>query len=176
MTLRCADTRANYVGRSASASPCWRFEESAAGSAASARVPAHRRSRRQGTISCSQSVAFVCLRAGFAPFDRRGVLVAVLITYSTIMRKFSIPSSIVSQVSPKDRDRPLFVVWFGTGADLWASARIPGRVLSHDHNAAMGFQAVDEYPCMARTFMATPRCLANLALEMSALHLAGMKI
>src|SRR4051812_10458741 len=52
---------------------------------------------------------------GFALSVVGGVLVAILITYSTIMRKGFYPVIIVSQVIPKISFAPLFVVGFGTG-------------------------------------------------------------
>lgn len=44
-----------------------------------------------------------------------GVLVAVLITYSEIIRKGFYPLIVVSQIVPKVAVAPLFVVWFGLG-------------------------------------------------------------
>ena len=44
-----------------------------------------------------------------------GVFVAVLITYSTIVRDGFYPVIVVSQVIPKISIAPLFIVWFGTG-------------------------------------------------------------
>jgi len=44
-----------------------------------------------------------------------GVLVAVLITYSEIVRKGFYPLIVVSQIVPKVAVAPLFVVWFGLG-------------------------------------------------------------
>jgi ABC-type nitrate/sulfonate/bicarbonate transport system permease component len=49
---------------------------------------------------------------GFALSVVGGVLVAILITYSTIMRKGFYPVIIVSQVI---EIASLFIVWFGTG-------------------------------------------------------------
>jgi NitT/TauT family transport system permease protein len=44
-----------------------------------------------------------------------GVLVAVLITYSDVMRRGVYPLIVVSQIVPKVAVAPLFVVWFGLG-------------------------------------------------------------
>ena len=44
-----------------------------------------------------------------------GIFVAVLITYSEIVRKGFYPVIVVSQVIPKISIAPLFIVWFGTG-------------------------------------------------------------
>ena len=52
---------------------------------------------------------------GFALSVVGGILVAVLITYSSILRRGFYPIIVVSQVVPKIAIAPLFVVWFGTG-------------------------------------------------------------
>ena len=44
-----------------------------------------------------------------------GVLVAVLITYSEVVRKGFYPLIVISQIVPKVAVAPLFVVWFGLG-------------------------------------------------------------
>ena len=44
-----------------------------------------------------------------------GVLVAVLITYSEVVRRGVYPLIVVSQIVPKVAVAPLFVVWFGLG-------------------------------------------------------------
>jgi NitT/TauT family transport system permease protein len=85
-----------------------------------------------------------------------GVLVAVLITYSTIMRKGFYPVIIVSQVIPKISIAPLFIVWFGTGTMSGLLLAFLVAFFPMTINAAMGFQAVDEdIHRMARTFMGT---------------------
>jgi NitT/TauT family transport system permease protein len=86
-----------------------------------------------------------------------GVLVAILITYSRIVRLGFYPVIIVSQVVPKISIAPLFIVWFGTGT-------LPSLMLAFlvaffpmTINAAMGFASVDEdIHKMARTFMGSP--------------------
>jgi NitT/TauT family transport system permease protein len=86
-----------------------------------------------------------------------GVIVAVLITYSQIVRKGFYPVIVVSQVVPKISIAPLFIAWFGTGimpslALAFLIAFFPMTI-----NAAMGFQSVDEdIHRMARTFMGSP--------------------
>ncbi len=83
-----------------------------------------------------------------------GIFVAVLITYSAIVRKGFYPVIVVSQVIPKISIAPLFIVWFGTGT-------LPSLLLAFlvaffpmTINAAMGFESIDEdIHRMARTFM-----------------------
>jgi NitT/TauT family transport system permease protein len=85
-----------------------------------------------------------------------GILVAIVITYSEIIRLGFYPVIVVSQVIPKIAIAPLFVVWFGTGT---MSSLLLAFLISFfpmTINAAMGFQAVDEdIHRMARTFMGT---------------------
>src|SRR4051812_5364003 len=52
---------------------------------------------------------------GFALSVVGGIFVAILITYSSIVRKGFYPIIVVSQVIPKVSIAPLFIVWFGTG-------------------------------------------------------------
>jgi NitT/TauT family transport system permease protein len=94
--------------------------------------------------------------AGFALAVIGGVLVAVVITYSKVIREGFYPVIVVSQVIPKISIAPLFIVWFGTGT---MSSLLLAFLISFfpmTINAAMGFQAVDEdIHRMARTFMGT---------------------
>ncbi len=83
-----------------------------------------------------------------------GVLVAVLITYSEIVRKGFYPLIVVSQIVPKVAVAPLFVVWFGLG-DLsrlllaFLIAFFPIVI-----NTASGLTSVeDDYVRMARACM-----------------------
>ncbi|HEV8616969.1 MAG TPA: ABC transporter permease [Methylomirabilota bacterium] len=83
-----------------------------------------------------------------------GVLVAVLITYSEIVRKGFYPLIVVSQIVPKVAVAPLFVVWFGLG-DLsrlllaFLIAFFPIVI-----NTAAGLTSVDDdYVRMARAYM-----------------------
>jgi NitT/TauT family transport system permease protein len=85
-----------------------------------------------------------------------GILVAILITYSEIMRKGFYPVIIVSQVIPKIAIAPLFIVWFGTGATSSLLLAILIAFFPMTINAAMGFASVDhDIHQMARTFMAS---------------------
>ena len=83
-----------------------------------------------------------------------GVLVAVLITYSTIVRKGFYPVIVVSQVIPKISIAPLFIVWFGTGTMSSLLLAFLVAFFPMTINAAMGFESIDEdIHRMARTFM-----------------------
>jgi NitT/TauT family transport system permease protein len=85
-----------------------------------------------------------------------GVVVAILITYSDIVRKGFYPVIIVSQVIPKIAIAPLFIVWFGTGATSSLLLAILIAFFPMTINAAMGLASVDhEIHQMARTFMAS---------------------
>jgi NitT/TauT family transport system permease protein len=83
-----------------------------------------------------------------------GIIVAVLITYSEIVRKGFYPMIVVSQVIPKVSIAPLFVVWFGTGTMSSLLLAFLVAFFPMTINSALGFQSVDEdiYK-MARTFM-----------------------
>lgn len=85
-----------------------------------------------------------------------GILVAILITYSDIVRKGFYPVIIVSQVIPKIAIAPLFIVWFGTGATSSLLLAILIAFFPMTINAAMGFSSIDnDIHRMARTFMAS---------------------
>jgi len=73
-----------------------------------------------------------------------GVLVAVLITYSSIVRKGFYPIIVVSQVVPKIAIAPLFVVWFGTGAMSSLLLVVLVTFFPMTINSALGFQSIDE--------------------------------
>ncbi len=91
---------------------------------------------------------------GFALSVVGGVLVAILITYSTIVRKGFYPVIVVSQVIPKISIAPLFIVWFGTGTMSSLLLAVLIAFFPMTINAAMGFQTIDEdIHRMARTFM-----------------------
>jgi NitT/TauT family transport system permease protein len=91
---------------------------------------------------------------GFALSVIGGVLVAILVTYSSIMRKGFFPVIVVSQVIPKVSIAPLFIVWFGTGTMSSLLLAFLVAFFPMTINAAMGFQAIDEdIHRMARTFM-----------------------
>jgi NitT/TauT family transport system permease protein len=83
-----------------------------------------------------------------------GVFVAVLITYSTIVREGFYPVIVVSQVIPKISIAPLFIVWFGTGTMSSLLLAFLVAFFPMTINATMGFEAIDEeIHRMARTFM-----------------------
>lgn len=85
-----------------------------------------------------------------------GILVAILVTYSDIVRKGFYPVIIVSQVIPKIAIAPLFIVWFGTGATSSLLLAVLIAFFPMTINAAMGFASVDQdIHQMARTFMAS---------------------
>ncbi len=93
---------------------------------------------------------------GFALSVIGGILVAVLITYSPVVRKGFYPIIVVSQVIPKISIAPLFIVWFGTGTMSGLLLAFLVAFFPMTINAAMGFQAIDEdIHSMARTFMGT---------------------
>jgi len=94
---------------------------------------------------------------GFALSVVGGIVVAVLITYSEIVRKGFYPIIVVSQVVPKVSIAPLFVVWFGTGTMSSLLLAFLIAFFPMTINAAMGFQSVDQdIDKMARTFMGSP--------------------
>ncbi len=94
---------------------------------------------------------------GFALSVVGGIFVAILITYSSIVRRGFYPIIVVSQVIPKVSIAPLFIVWFGTG--LMSSLLLAFLIsfFPMTINAALGFQSVDEeIDKMARAFMGSP--------------------
>ena len=83
-----------------------------------------------------------------------GIFVAVLITYSTIVRKGFYPVIVASQVIPKISIAPLFIVWFGTGTMSSLLLAFLVAFFPMTINAAMGFESIDEdIHRMARSFM-----------------------
>jgi NitT/TauT family transport system permease protein len=108
-----------------------------------------------------------------------GILVAVLITYSTIIRKGFYPVIVVSQVIPKISIAPLFIVWFGTGTMSSLLLAFLVAFFPMTINAAMGFESVDEdIHLMARTFMGSPwQIFWKIRMPNALPHIfAGMKI
>jgi NitT/TauT family transport system permease protein len=94
---------------------------------------------------------------GFALSVVGGIFVAILITYSTIVRKGFYPIIVVSQVIPKVSIAPLFIVWFGTGMTSSLLLAFLIAFFPMTINAALGFQSIDEdIDKMARTFMGSP--------------------
>ncbi len=86
-----------------------------------------------------------------------GILVAVVITYSSVLRRSFYPIIVVSQVVPKISIAPLFIVWFGTGTMSSLLLAFLITFFPMTINSALGFQSVDEdIYRMARTFMGSP--------------------
>ena len=81
---------------------------------------------------------------GFALSVAGGIVVAVLITYSSIIRRGFYPIIVVSQVVPKIAIAPLFVVWFGTGAMSSLLLIVLVTFFPMTINSALGFQSIDE--------------------------------
>ena len=93
---------------------------------------------------------------GFALSVVGGIVVAILITYSKIMRKGFYPIIIVSQIVPKISIAPLFIVWFGTGTMSKLLLAFLITFFPMTINSALGFRSIDEdIELMARTFMGT---------------------
>jgi NitT/TauT family transport system permease protein len=91
---------------------------------------------------------------GFALSVVGGILVAVLITYSSILRRGVYPIIVVLQVIPKISIAPLFIVWFGTGTMSCLLLAFLITFFPMTINSAHGFQSIDEdIHRMARTFM-----------------------
>jgi NitT/TauT family transport system permease protein len=108
-----------------------------------------------------------------------GVLFAILITYSTIVRKGFYPIIVVSQVIPKISIAPLFIVWFGTGATSSLLLAFLISFFPMTINAALGFQTVDEEVVrMARSFTGSRwQIFCKIRLPNALPHLfGGMKI
>ena len=81
---------------------------------------------------------------GFALSVAGGIVVAVSITYSSIIRRGFYPIIVVSQVVPKIAIAPLFVVWFGTGAMSSLLLIVLVTFFPMTINSALGFQSIDE--------------------------------
>jgi NitT/TauT family transport system permease protein len=93
---------------------------------------------------------------GFAFSVVGGILVAVVITYSSIFRRGFYPVIVVSQVIPKISIAPLFIVWFGTGTVSKLLLAFLISFFPMTINSALGFRSIDEdIHRMARTFMGT---------------------
>jgi NitT/TauT family transport system permease protein len=94
---------------------------------------------------------------GFALSVAGGIFVAILITYSRVVRLGFYPVIVVSQVIPKIAIAPLFIVWFGTGTLSSLMLAFLIAFFPMTINAAMGFESIDEdIHKMARTFMGSP--------------------
>jgi NitT/TauT family transport system permease protein len=91
---------------------------------------------------------------GFLLSVAGGILVAVLITYSRIVRTGVYPLIVVSQIIPKVSVAPLFVIWFGMGNTSRLLLAFLVAFFPMTINAAAGFQSVEEdYIRMARAYM-----------------------
>jgi len=83
-----------------------------------------------------------------------GIVVAVMITYSSVLRLGVYPIIVVSQVIPKISIAPLFIVWFGTGTMSSLLLAFLIAFFPMTINSALGFQSIDEdIHRMARSFM-----------------------
>jgi NitT/TauT family transport system permease protein len=83
-----------------------------------------------------------------------GVLVAVLITYSSIARKGLYPLIVVSQIVPKVAVAPLLVVWFGLGGTSRLLLAFLIAFFPMVINTATGLTGVDDdLVRMARAYM-----------------------
>ena len=91
---------------------------------------------------------------GFALSVVGGILVAVLVTYSPLLRRGFYPIIVVSQVIPKISIAPLFIVWFGTGSMSSLLLAFLIAFFPMTINSALGFRSIDEdIHLMARSFM-----------------------
>lgn len=91
---------------------------------------------------------------GFALSVVGGVLVAVLITYSRVVRNGFYPLIVISQIVPKISVAPLFVIWFGMGNVSRLLLALMIAFFPMVINTAAGLQSVDEdYLNMARAYM-----------------------
>jgi NitT/TauT family transport system permease protein len=94
---------------------------------------------------------------GFSLSVIGGILVAILVTYSRIVRLGLYPVIVVSQIVPKISIAPLFIVWFGTGRVSSLMLAFLVAFFPMTINAALGFESVDEdIDKMARSFMGSP--------------------
>jgi NitT/TauT family transport system permease protein len=83
-----------------------------------------------------------------------GGLVAVLVTYSTIVRKGFYPLIVVSQIVPKVAVAPLLVVWFGLGGTSRLLLAFLIAFFPMVINTASGLTTVDEdFVSMGRAYM-----------------------
>jgi NitT/TauT family transport system permease protein len=91
---------------------------------------------------------------GFLLSVAGGVLVAVLITYSSIARKGFYPLIVVSQIVPKVAVAPLLVVWFGLGGTSRLLLAFLIAFFPMVINTATGLAGVDDdIVRMARAYM-----------------------
>src|SRR5258708_16342425 len=102
---------------------------------------------------------------GFALSVVGGILVAVLITYSSIIRKGFYPIIVVSQVVPKIAIAPLFVVWFGTRAMSSLLLVVLVTFFPMTINSALCFQSIDEDIHRMRRALPGPNCTLSLNIR-----------
>jgi NitT/TauT family transport system permease protein len=108
-----------------------------------------------------------------------GVLVAVLITYSSIARKGFYPLIVVSQIVPKVAVAPLLVVWFGLGGTSRLLLAFLIAFFPMVINTAAGLAGVDDdIVRMARAYMGNRwQIFAKIRLPYALpLIFGGMKI
>lgn len=116
---------------------------------------------------------------GFLLSVAGGILVAVLITYSRIVRTGVYPLIVVSQIVPKVSVAPLFVIWFGMGNTSRLLLAFLVAFFPMAINAAAGFQSVeDDYIRMARAYMGSRwQIFAKIRLPHAMPYIfSGMKI
>jgi NitT/TauT family transport system permease protein len=91
---------------------------------------------------------------GFALSAVSGIMVAVAIIHSPLLRRGIYPIIVVSQVIPKIAIAPLFIVWFGTGMMSSLLLAVLITFFPITINSALGFQSIDEdMHRLARAFM-----------------------
>jgi NitT/TauT family transport system permease protein len=108
-----------------------------------------------------------------------GVIVAVLITYSSIVRKGFYPLIVVSQIVPKVAVAPLLIVWFGLGDVSRLLLAFLIAFFPIVINTASGLTSVDDdFVRMARAYMGDRGQIFTKIRLPHALPLifAGMKI
>ncbi|HMH51172.1 MAG TPA: ABC transporter permease [Candidatus Acidoferrum sp.] len=108
-----------------------------------------------------------------------GMLVAVVITYSTIARKGFYPLIVVSQIIPKVAVAPLLVVWFGLGGPSRLLLAFLIAFFPMVINTATGLTGVDDdLVRMARAYMGNRwQIFAKIRLPAALpLVFGGMKI
>jgi NitT/TauT family transport system permease protein len=117
--------------------------------------------------------------AGFLISVAGGVLMAVLITYSRVVRNGLYPLIVASQIVPKVSVAPLLVVWFGTGNVSRLLLAFLVAFFPMVINAAHGFHSVDdEILRMARAYMGSRwQIFLKIRLPHAMPHIfSGMKI
>jgi NitT/TauT family transport system permease protein len=116
---------------------------------------------------------------GFLISVAGGILVAVLITYSRIVRNGFYPIIVVSQMVPKVAVAPLFIIWFGMGTPSRLLLAFLVAFFPMTINAAHGFQSVDDdFLRMARAYMGGRwQIFTKIRLPHALPHIfSGMKI